>query len=477
VSLDPRIPLGAISQNRSAFDFDLLGMARQATALHTEQAQMREQARKAQAQQAFQQAVQEADGDYDLALDLLDKRGHGDTALGLRGELQKYRTEAFKTLEQQSGARQKELALFSSLANLITDDESQALVLNSLSPELRATASRVLGDRFDPQRAQTARDTLLSESDRINRQKHAFELMKDARDFAAGTPERKAKEALALGQYLSATQTPEEYAQTLQRAPELGISREVARLFQGKTAQQAGELAMAPDKRADNARMQAQLAEQQRHNRVAEGISAGQLNVARGNLNQRIKEGQGGGDGSGPATASDTELVEAILANPAIYADLTPTIKARLAGTLAKRGFKQFASTPGQKAGGPNVGAILSEIETLSTKINTGEGNPMTNVAGMIRRGRAAGNMDNDVAQYQALISGMIPMVARAVGHTGVLTQQDVDSVRAMFPRVGDNKALAAKKMATIKSLIGSVGAAPPPPPGDKAADPLGIRR
>jgi hypothetical protein len=279
--IDARVPLSAISSGRSAFDFDLLGMARQATALHTEQAQMREQARKAQAQQAFQQAVTEADGDYDLALDLLDKRGHGDTALSLRGELQKYRTEAFKTLEQQTTARTKELALFSSLANLITDDESQALVLNSLSPELRATASRALGDTFDPQRAQTARDTLLSEADRTARQKHAFELMKDARDFAAGTPERKAKEALALGQYLSATQTPEEYAQTLQRAPELGISRDVARLFQGKTAQQAAQIAITPEKRADLAmravddeRQSARDAETRRHNRVMENKPA-----------------------------------------------------------------------------------------------------------------------------------------------------------------------------------------------------------
>jgi hypothetical protein len=244
---------------------------------------------------------------------------------------------------------------------------------------------------------------------------------------------------------------------------------EIDRLFQERKFQAEQQNVKADNERADKAETrQAARDEQQAR------VEAARLGLERKRVS--LAEREAGGSGSGTGGGGDAEMVAAIMANPAIYDGLTPTAKTELAVPLAKAGFKGFAKEAGGKAG-PNVGAILSEIETLSTKINTGEGNPMTNVAGMIRRGRAAGNMDNDVAQYQALISGMIPMVARAVGHTGVLTQQDVDSVRAMFPRVGDNKALAAKKMATIKSLIGSVGAAPPPPPGDKSADPLGIRR
>jgi hypothetical protein len=71
-----------------------------------------------------------------------------------------------------------------------------------------------------------------------------------------------------------------------------------------------------------------------------------------------------------------------------------------------------------------------------------------------MRSGAGRVNLDNDVAEYEAAVKGMIPLVARAFGHTGVLTQQDVDSVRNMFPKVGDNKTLAENKMARIKRQI-----------------------
>ena len=114
--------------------------------------------------------------------------------------------------------------------------------------------------------------------------------------------------------------------------------------------------------------------------------------------------------------------------------------------------------------GGPNAAAIIAKLEDLSGKINTAEG-LTAKAGGMIRRGMAAANYDNDVAQYEALVSGMIPMVARALGHTGVLTQQDVDSVRDLFPRPGDSKSLAASKLANVKTLMQSA-------PADGAAEP-----
>lgn len=138
---------------------------------------------------------------------------------------------------------------------------------------------------------------------------------------------------------------------------------------------------------------------------------------------------------------------------------------------------KGEAGKPGAAAkGGPNVANIITQIETLSKKINTSDGGPMSRVTGALRSGMAAGQMDNDVSEYNALVEGMIPMVARAVGHTGVLTQQDVDSVRALFPRVGDNKVLANNKLARVKSLIGGGAPAAAAPAAGGGADPLGIR-
>lgn len=154
----------------------------------------------------------------------------------------------------------------------------------------------------------------------------------------------------------------------------------------------------------------------------------------------------------------------------------------------AQGGVRTSPKTTAKASGPATVDAILGEITALSNKINTSSGGPMSNVTGAVRRGAAAGNMDNDVSEYLALVEGFIPMVARAVGHTGVLTQQDVDSVRALFPRPGDNAQLSKNKLERVKRIMQQMqspeapagrGAGPARGGGAapvKAADPLGIR-
>lgn len=151
------------------------------------------------------------------------------------------------------------------------------------------------------------------------------------------------------------------------------------------------------------------------------------------------------------------------------------------AGTAAARLAldKSEANKPGAAAkAGPPVAAIIDQIEILSKRLNTSGGGVTSYAQGLMNRGLATMQMQNDMSEYQSLVTGMIPMVARAVGHTGVLTQQDVDSVRNLFPKPQDNKTLAENKIKRVKELIGSAGtaAAPPAPGGGKPADPLGIR-
>lgn len=168
-----------------------------------------------------------------------------------------------------------------------------------------------------------------------------------------------------------------------------------------------------------------------------------------------------------------------------------PVIQFMTPEEVRKQGGVKTSPKTTAKASGPaTVDAIMGEIEALSGRINTSDGGPMSNVKGALRRGAAAGNMDNDVSEYLALVEGFIPMVARAVGHSGVLTQQDVDSVRALFPRPGDNAQLSKNKMDRVKRIMQqmqSPGDAPgglprgAGPGGGGApkpiADPLGIRK
>lgn len=127
---------------------------------------------------------------------------------------------------------------------------------------------------------------------------------------------------------------------------------------------------------------------------------------------------------------------------------------------LTPQEVRQMGGVRGQpkttaKASGPaTVQAILAEIDALSQGINQGAADPSTTVTGLMRRGASAVNLDNELAEYEALIQGFTPMIARAVGHTGVLTQQDVESVRALFPKPTDNQALAQAKLARVRRLM-----------------------
>ncbi len=111
---------------------------------------------------------------------------------------------------------------------------------------------------------------------------------------------------------------------------------------------------------------------------------------------------------------------------------------------------------------------VLASIAELSEKINTGSG-LLAKMAGGASKVAAKANYDDDVAEYQALVSGFTPMVARALGHTGVLTQQDVDSVKMLFPAPGDSKTLRDRKLKRVMDIIGELEGATSGP-----AKPLG---
>lgn len=112
---------------------------------------------------------------------------------------------------------------------------------------------------------------------------------------------------------------------------------------------------------------------------------------------------------------------------------------------------------------------VLRGIEQLTERINTQQG-LIAKMSGGVEKVKAQANYNDDVAEYESLISGFTPMVARALGHTGVLTQQDVDSVRNLFPRPGDSKTLRDRKINRMMNIIGELEGADLPGGGPSAA-------
>jgi hypothetical protein len=101
-----------------------------------------------------------------------------------------------------------------------------------------------------------------------------------------------------------------------------------------------------------------------------------------------------------------------------------------------------------------NPAAItIDSLDELSERINTQDG-LLAKAGSVFASAAAKANYDDDLAEYQALLRGAVPLVARRMGHTGVLTKEDVDSTMQMFPAVGDSKSLRDRKIRRIRSIM-----------------------
>ncbi len=95
-----------------------------------------------------------------------------------------------------------------------------------------------------------------------------------------------------------------------------------------------------------------------------------------------------------------------------------------------------------------------------------------------------------DIALYNSQVEGFIPLLARAVGHTGVLTEKDVVRTRRLLPVISsisgdtDTQRLALRKLERVRRIMSGKEAMPagmfspqeghwPPPGGVSAASPI----
>lgn len=118
---------------------------------------------------------------------------------------------------------------------------------------------------------------------------------------------------------------------------------------------------------------------------------------------------------------------------------------------------------------------IVSKINELSAKINISQG-LMATAAGTAGKAAAKLNYDDDIAEYTSLVEAFTPLVARAMGHVGVLTEPDVQSAKAMFPKPTESKSLRDRKAITLAQLFEGIEEASMPHSrsGDSGAEKSG---
>jgi len=98
--------------------------------------------------------------------------------------------------------------------------------------------------------------------------------------------------------------------------------------------------------------------------------------------------------------------------------------------------------------------------EVVSSGIFNSQG-VWARLKGWIRGGLSYVNYDPAAAEYNSLLIGFSPILARSIGHTGVLTQVDVESTVQLFPKLGDSQEVATRKLTNVMKIMS--GELPPP--------------
>lgn len=75
-------------------------------------------------------------------------------------------------------------------------------------------------------------------------------------------------------------------------------------------------------------------------------------------------------------------------------------------------------------------------------------------LGGATRRGAAALGYNPEARTYAAGVRGFVPLMARALGHTGVLTELDVARTEALFPSPGDTAEEATQKRRILQEIM-----------------------
>lgn len=146
--IDPRVPLGAISNSRSAFDMDLFGMANQAALLQARRQALAEQERARQDEQAQRAIWQESGGNPEKAAQLFRQRGFGEAAQKVEthiADLRKKRTDELKTyLDNQKAT----FDIVRGLAGSITNEATHRIALD-IAQKVSPQFVPILGETYD----------------------------------------------------------------------------------------------------------------------------------------------------------------------------------------------------------------------------------------------------------------------------------------------------------------------------------------
>lgn len=429
--LDPRILLGGQPAPAS----NPLEMIQAVTEIQglREQTETRrlaaEKARQTAADEAaIRRVLTETNGDIEAALPRL-RTIAPKAALEFETEIGKARSEKFQAATHQMTARTKGLDFAATMASLVAQNPASASAvrdhLQGISEEIRP----LLPQSDDPAAWSAFADLALTAKDRYEKSQANLKL------FGEG----KLQEA--LGGALSTATNAEEWAAHIKGFLDLGGPKAIAAQFgdySPENVARAATLAITPTKRAELAGQAAGRAQTAAHQAVIESQGAQRITLAR----QRLAKGTG--------TEQDREsLMQAVINNPGLWDQITPTERGKIAGELNTRGFTGF--------GKPLSDAAVKQISDSEAAIAS-----LTDLREILKKneqyigpiaGFAAINPYSDANKARADID----RVRQRVGKTlegGVLRKEDEEKYKKILATLTDVPSTAIYKIDQLEKDI-----------------------
>jgi hypothetical protein len=195
--------------------------------------------------------------------------------------------------------------------------------------------------------------------------------------------------------------------------------------------------------------------------------SAGQANIRTDNERAAVAEERAAKD-LDRREAADKETAkyhEGMLNKPSgqstvIVRDFDPEtgkgrvrVEPRVPGASYDTNLLPTADARNRESAKKRVQPLLDAITELSPRINTKQGMDAV-FAGGWNKVQAAANYDDDVAEYVAVVEAFTPLLARAEGHTGVLTEADFTHAMRILPGLKDSGTLAQRKIARLNKIL-----------------------
>jgi hypothetical protein len=126
--------------------------------------------------------------------------------------------------------------------------------------------------------------------------------------------------------------------------------------------------------------------------------------------------------------------------------------------TMDEVGFEAAPQTAATRGKEESKGAAMTAYNELMGVYDTFGGQPEGGLearyGGLKRGAEALSGYNPEVRVYQAGVRGFVPLMARALGHVGVLTELDVERTEALFPTAGDTAAEANGKKRIIQEIM-----------------------